>query len=135
MKGVTSYLGPLFTITIIIITDYSMFTCYITPGLGKISDGQWIFVILYQFPVLMSLISLFLTMYADPGYVPKQYEYKIDNLTDICKAILKHIIMFQNEDIDKDEKQLRLQPNYEFTLPLIRGDKTLFTAEAAFEFK
>ena len=100
MKGVASYLGPLFTIAIIVITDYSMLTCYITPGVGKVIDCQWLFVLLYQFPVVMSLLSLFLTMCANPGYVPLKYEYKIENLTDLCKSILKHIILYQKEDID-----------------------------------
>jgi len=82
----------------------------------------------------MALWSLLATLTSDSGYIPLNYELKVVNLNQLTRAIFKRIIEFAEVNIAPAEgpqsqviKKLRLMPQYEFKLPKIRGDNTIYT--------
>lgn len=85
-KGCCSYVAPCFAICTIAICDYA-FCIFQATHVEDMTTGLILEIIFYNLLALMSVWSLLMALFTNPGYVPQNYDYSQDKLSKTTLAL------------------------------------------------
>lgn len=72
MKDLQSYLYPVFAVVVIVGCDYVFCNLNYEPN-SKLHVLDYIMIVIYNYFALMSLLTLLVARFANPGFIPLNY--------------------------------------------------------------
>ena len=85
MKPILNYLSPFLGLGVLAFSNYAF---YIFNS-GSLQLQNYILLLVYEILVVMVVISLLTAFFKDPGYIPIQYTYNQENLSQTVASLLK----------------------------------------------
>jgi hypothetical protein len=86
MKDCTSYVAPLVGLAVLITCDYQFWSINNTGTLNYLNIPL---LLIYNLICLMAIFSLLMTMFSNPGHLPKNYHYDSSQLSRTTAALFK----------------------------------------------
>lgn len=71
-KDIQSYLYPVFAFIVIVGCDYVFCRINIVNNNNQ-QVLNWIMIVVYNYLAIMSILTLMIARYKDPGFIPKDY--------------------------------------------------------------